>query len=137
MRIANALGFGRIVAMHSAQGILNSGCCCLLTAPGKLWQDFVTGGRALQRCWLKLTDLGLSMQPMTAVTLFRLRWDLDGAESFDPQHRNMLRELWPKFDNLFPAADFRKDGQIMLFRIGYAQNIHYGTYRKSIESFLN
>lgn len=136
MRLANALGFGRIVAMHSAKGIVNSGAVCLLTAPGLSWTDFFTGGRALQRCWLKLTALGLSMQPMTAVTLFRLRWDLEGVEGFDLKHRSMLRELWPKFDSLFPDADFSREGQVMLFRIGYGRPIEHGTWRKPVETFL-
>lgn len=135
MRMANTLGFGRIVAMHSASGIVNSGAVCLLTAPGLSWRDFFTGGRALQRCWLKLTYLGLSMQPMTAVTLFRLRWDLEGVEGFGLKHRAMLRELWPQFDRLFHNADFSREGQVMLFRIGYGRAIEYGTWRKSVEAF--
>jgi molybdopterin/thiamine biosynthesis adenylyltransferase/nitroreductase len=137
MRVANALGFGRIVAMHSAKGIANSGAACLLTAPGHSWRNFVVGGRALQRCWLKLTALGLAMQPMTAVTLFRLRWDLEGSDGFELKHRTMLRDLWPRFDALFPEADFSSEGQVMLFRIGYGRPIEYGTFRKPVESFLN
>mgnify|MGYP001160589068 CR=1 FL=1 len=136
MRVANALGFGRIVASHSAEGIVNSGAACLLTVPGMAWKDFVTGGRALQRCWLKLTDLGLAMQPMTAVTLFRLRWILEGQGGFEAKHRDMLRDLWPKFDSLFPEADFRTEGQVMLFRIGYGRAIEHGTYRKAVEAAL-
>jgi molybdopterin/thiamine biosynthesis adenylyltransferase len=136
MRVANALGFGRIVAMHSAKGIVNSGAACLLTAPGMAWKDFVTGGRALQRCWLKLTDLGLAMQPMTAVTLFRLRWILEGPDAFAVDHRTMLRGLWPEFDGLFPDADFRSEGQVMLFRIGVARSIEYGTYRKTFRELV-
>ncbi|MDP3430728.1 MAG: hypothetical protein Q8R89_10405, partial [Desulfomicrobium sp.] len=137
MRVANTLGFGRIIAMHSAKGIVNSGAACLLTAPSLSWRDFVAGGRALQRCWLKLTAQGLAMQPMTAVTLFRLRWDLEGTDGFELKHRTMLRELWPKFDALFPEADFSREGQVMLFRIGYGRPIEYGTFRKPVESFLS
>jgi len=136
MRVANTLGFGRIVAMHSAKGIVNSGATCLLTVPGHSWRDFVTGGRALQRCWLKLTALGLAMQPMTAVTLFRLRWDLEGSDGFELKHRTMLRDLWPSFDAIFPEADFSREGQVMLFRIGYGRPIEHGTLRKPVGSFI-
>ena len=115
---------------------MNSGAVCLLTAPGFGWADFVTGGRALERCWLKLTALGLAMQPMTAITLFRLRWDMEGEQAFSPRHGKMLKALWPEFDALFPAADFAREGQVMLFRIGYASPIRYGTYRKPVEHFL-
>lgn len=136
MRVANALGFGRIVAAHSAKGITHSGAACLITAPGLSWNDFVTGGRALQRCWLKLTDLGLAMQPMTALTLFRLRWILEGPDTFAPDHRTMLRGLWPEFDRMFPEADFRSEGQVMLFRIGWARPVEYGTHRRPLGDFM-
>ncbi len=136
MRVANAIGAGRMVAMHSARGIVNSGAVCLLTAPGFGWADFVNGGRALERCWLKLTALGLAMQPMTAITLFRLRWDMEGEQAFSPRHGKMLKALWPEFDALFPAVDFSREGPVMLFRIGYARPIRYGPYRTPVEQFL-
>ncbi len=137
MEVANALGLGRIVALHSAQAIRRCGAVCLLTAPGFTWRDFVTGGRALERCWLKLTALGLAMQPMTAVTLFRLRWDLEGPAAFSPRHQVLLGRLWPEFDALFPRAEFSREGQIMLFRIGHAASVRHGTYRKPVEAFLD
>lgn len=136
MEIANALGLGRIVAMHSAQGIRRCGAACLLTAPGLTWRDFVTGGRALERCWLRLTSLGLAMQPMTAVTLFRLRWDLEGPTAFAPRHQALLGRLWPEFDILFPRVKFRSEAPIMLFRMGHGPTVRHGTYRKPVEAFL-
>lgn len=137
MAVANTLGLGRIVAMHSAQGIRRCGAVCLLTTPGFSWRDFVIGGRALERCWLRLTNLGLAMQPMTAVTLFRLRWDMEGPGAFSARHQTMLGRLWPEFDALFPQADFSREGQVMLFRIGHAPAVRYGTYRKTGVAFLD
>ena len=136
MAVANTLGLGRVVALHSAQGIRNCGAACLLTAPGRSWRDFVTGGRALERCWLKLTALGLAMQPMTAVTLFRLRWDLEGPDAFLPAHRVLLRGIWPEFDALFPKVDFHGQGLIMLFRMGRGPAITHGTYRRPMATFM-
>jgi hypothetical protein len=76
------------------------------------------------------------MQPMTAVTLFRLRWILDGQDGFEAKHRDLLRDLWPKFDSHFPEADLSREGQVMLFRIGYGRGIEFGTYRKAVEDSL-
>ncbi|EPR37254.1 UBA/THIF-type NAD/FAD binding protein [Desulfovibrio sp. X2] len=136
MRAANALGMGKVVAAHARKGILHSGACCLLTAPGLAARDFAAGGRALERCWLRLTRVGLAMQPMTAVTLFRLRWDLEGPEAFSAPHQALLSELWSEYDALFPAADFGREGQVMLFRVGYGKPVRFGTFRKDPDAFL-
>lgn len=136
MRVAGALGMGSVVAAHARKGILHSGACCLVTAPGLADRDFVAGGRALERCWLRLTRIGLAMQPMTAVTLFRLRWDLEGREAFSKVHQGLLAALWGEYDALFPAADFGREGQVMLFRVGYGKPVRFGTFRKAPDVFL-
>ncbi|WP_051694374.1 ThiF family adenylyltransferase [Desulfohalovibrio reitneri] len=136
MRTANLLGASRMMAMHSARGIRHSGAAVLLTTTGFGWEDFLRGGRALERCWLRLSQLGLAMQPMTAITLFRLRWVLEGEEEFDPVHRKRLRSLWPIYQELFPQANLDREGEVMLFRIGHARPITRGTLRRKLDSFI-
>jgi hypothetical protein len=136
MRLANLLGLGRLEAMHSALGIRNSPAAALLTVAGSSEADFVAGGRALERVWLTLTRLGLAVQPMTAVTLFRLHWDLDGAEVFFTRHRRLLARVWPVYDELFPQMPGQSRVPVMLFRFGQARPIRYGTYRREPETFL-
>ena len=57
MRVANAVGLGRLVALHSAQGILASGAAGLVVVDGLEPGDFLRGGQALQRV---LADIGAS-----------------------------------------------------------------------------
>lgn len=136
MNLANSIGLGRMVALHSFQGIINASGVALLTVDGRETGDFLKGGQALERIWLTITQKGLSMQPMTAITLFWLRRLIEGEESFAKNHRELLHEVWEEYQLFFPEVDFPKDGNVMLFRFGYGKDIRYGTHRKEVDSFL-
>jgi molybdopterin/thiamine biosynthesis adenylyltransferase len=136
MNIINAIGLGRMVALHSYQAIVSSSAVALLTVSGVENEDFLKGGQALERIWLNITRKGLAMQPMTAITLFWLRWQMEGEESFMEKHRKLLRNVWTGYRNQFPEIDFSKEGHVMLFRLGYGKEITFGTFRKDWESFL-
>jgi len=136
MKALNTVGMGRIFASAAARGLHHCSAAALLTVDGTLPGDFFTGGRALERAWLTMTDLGLDMQPMTAITLFWLRCQLEGEESFEASHRRLLRSLWGDYRALFPDVDFERQGQVMLFRFGHGRPMKVGTRRKPLESFL-
>ncbi len=136
MHMANRLGLGRLVALHSAQGIMHSAGVCLLTVPGRSARDFVVGGRALERAWLRLTHLGLSMQPMTAITLFLLRLDMEGESAFSPGHADLLRQASDLLCGAFGAPGLSREAPVMLFRLGHARPIRFGTFRREPDSFL-
>ncbi len=99
-------------------------------------EDFLKGGQALERIWLAITQQGLAMQPMTAITLFWLRWQIEGEESFAKKHRKLLQDVWEEYQSLFQEVNFFKKGQVMLFRFGYGKEIKYGTYRKDLKHFF-
>jgi molybdopterin/thiamine biosynthesis adenylyltransferase len=136
MNLMNRIGVGRLVAFHSYQGILHASGVGVLTVPGMKTEDFLKGGQALERLWLTLTHKGLAVQPMTAITLFWLRWQLEGQENFSRRHRRLLRDVWAEYRRLFPEMDFSKEWHVLLFRFGYWEEVKYGTLRKNVESFL-
>jgi molybdopterin/thiamine biosynthesis adenylyltransferase len=136
MNIVNRVGLGRMAALHSYQSILNSSAVALLTVEGMGIEDFLKGGQALERIWLAITQQGLAMQPMTAITLFWLRWQIEGEESFAKKHRKLLHNVWEEYQSLFQEVSFFKKGQVMLFRFGYGEEIKYGTYRKDLKDFF-
>ena len=136
MNVVNQVGLGRMVALHAYQSILSSSAVALLTVEGTSIEDFLKGGQALEKLWLGLAQRGLSMQPMTAVTLFRLRWQLEGEHAFAENHRRLLRKTFEKYRALFPDVDFEREGHVMLFRLGQGNSIQQRTYRKGLEVFL-
>ena len=136
MNLMNKAGIGRMVALHSFQSIINSSGAALITVDGMTTKDFLKGGQALERLWLAITRHGLVMQPMTAITLFWLRWQIEGEKSFAKKHRKLLQDVWEEYQSLFQEVNFSRKGQVMLFRFGYGEEIKYRTYRKDVNSFL-
>ena len=136
MNIVNSVGLGRMAALHSYQAVLNSSAIALLTINGMEVEDFLKGGQALERVWLAITRKGISVQPMTAITLFWLRWQIEGEESFVKKHRKLLHNVWEEYQSLFNEVNFYEEGQVMLFRFGYGEEIKYGTYRKDLKDFF-
>ena len=137
MNLMNRLGMGRLVALHSHQGIVNSSCAGLLTVKRIKTDGFLRGGQMLEHLWLTATASGIALQPMTAVTLFWMRWVFGGEKAFHIKHRDLLNSVWQSYRALFPMVDFSKHAQIMLFRVGYGQGIRCGTLRQEMADFLN
>jgi molybdopterin/thiamine biosynthesis adenylyltransferase len=135
MRAANMLGLGRLVAVHSLMSMRKSPLAGLVCVDSPAREDFLKGGMALERVWLTATRLGLALQPMTAITLFWVRWRLDGPDAFSRRHQHLLRKIWPTFERLFPGLG-DTCWPVMLFRAGYAPPIMHGTPRRKVESLV-
>jgi hypothetical protein len=133
MAAANRLGASRLLAGHAARGIRRSGAAALLTVDGEGLAAFARGGQALQRVWLELTRLGLQLQPMTAATLFWIRWARPDHGGFAPAAARLLGEGWEEWRALFPDAG-PAGGQVMLFRLGFGPPARARTLRKEPES---
>lgn len=134
MNIVNKTGIGRMVALHSYKGIVNSSGVALLTVDGMKDQDFVLGGQALERVWLTISSIGLVMQPMTAITLFYQRLSLkDGKKDFQKRHQEVLNNSHDIYKELFPCLKESSTGQVLLFRFGYAEDVHCRTLRTHIK----
>jgi len=137
MNFFNKIGVGRAVAMHAKKSIMSSGAVGLLTVKGNSPYDFFNAGRALERVWLCATSLGLSMQPVTAITLFFLRIDLEGDRAFSIKHRDILSEIRPKWKAIW--GDDLKEGrsEALLFRIGKCSSPPTSrSIRKELEAFF-
>jgi hypothetical protein len=135
MNAFNKAGIGRMVALHSYQGIINSSAVMLLSVEGRGNKDFLKGGRALERVWLELTRQGYHIQPMTAITLFFMRLFLNQGRGFMQKHKDLLNSVKDEYFNLFRGVDI-ENGQVMLFRVGHGRPIRHFTRRKGVERFL-
>lgn len=136
MRLLNKVGFSKMVALHSYQCIKHSAGVALLTVDGRDNQSFLTGGRALQRVWLTLTRWGVSVQPMTAITLFGVRWMGQGRDQFSAAEQKVFTKVWQNFQKLYPLLDFTSSTPVILLRFGYSQPMTTGTLRKDIKQFM-
>jgi hypothetical protein len=136
MRFFNRIGLSRIVPLISYQGILQAPLVGLLKCPDARSKTIVKGGRALERLWLTATRMGLSFQPMTAITLFWMRWRMKQLDVFDEKQRRMLRSLWEAYHHIFDVAPDSPEGHVMLFRIGFGSPVAARTLRRPPEACL-
>jgi len=136
MKVFNRLGISRIVPLISYRAILRAPLVGLLKCPNTRSETMIKGGRALERLWLTATRMGLSFQPMTAVTLFWMRWRMNQLGAFDGKQERMLRSLWETYHEIFEVAPNSREGHIMLFRIGVGNQVACRTLRKPPEAFM-
>jgi hypothetical protein len=115
-RWANIFGFARSVARQAAREVVRSGAVAFLTVTEPTPQQFVAGGRALERIWLTATRLGLQFHPTASLPIF-LAHARAGGEQLTPQLRNRTAAMWDRFYGLFPEVTGRTVQ--MAFRIGY------------------
>jgi len=80
-----------------------------------------------------MSSLGLVFQPMTAVTLFYMRWALGGKNDFQTKHQKVLEELQAKYQTIFSELKAKSTGQVMFFRFGSADDISFRTLRDNVE----
>ena len=135
MAVLNHLGLGKMISKISYQGMCSASAIGLLKVSGCAPSDLIQGGRALERVWLTAASLGVDFQPMTAITLFRQRWLLEGKQAFSPAHRRLLQALWPAYERLFQVEDDR-ESHVMLFRIGHGRPVACRTLRKPLAGFI-
>ncbi len=136
MRVFNRLGLSRIVPLISYQGIVQAPLVGLLKCPDTRSTTIVEGGRALERLWLTATRMGLSFQPMTAITLFWMRWRMRQLDAFDAKQKRMLCSLWQSYHDIFDVAPDSPEGHVMLFRIGFGRPVASRTLRRAPEACL-
>lgn len=135
MKVANTLGAGKIVAQAAYKGLINSSGAGLIITSGTKHGHFLNGGQALQRIWLTLTESGYHFQPMTAITLFFLRKQIEGVKKFSKEHAMLLDDIWQRYNTLFPILNHDNNAQVMLFRFGKVSNEQkFGTLRKPLST---
>jgi hypothetical protein len=136
MRIFNRLGISRVVPLIAYQGIMSASLVGLLKCPDTRLENLIKGGRALERLWLTATRMGLSFQPMTAITLFWMRWRMNQLDELDKKQACMLQSLWKTYQEIFEVAPNSREGHVMLFRIGVGNAITCRTFRKPLEACM-
>ena len=130
MNLMNKAGMGKIISQIAEKSIKQASAVGLLKVNGESDKDLIVGGQALERLWLTCTRIGISFQPMTAVTLFRQRWKLGMKDDFSLSHQQLLGKVWPLYEHLFGADS--NETHIMLFRLGFGKKISCRTLRKKM-----
>lgn len=112
----------------------NSAAMGLVTMPSFTPQDFILGGRAIEKQWLKATQLGYAYQPLISPLYFFPRIVFGNGEGLEKIVINELSELRNSFMKIFPGDETR--GEVFLFRIFKADAVEKPTLKYNLEDIL-
>jgi hypothetical protein len=128
------LGLSFILGWHTQLQLRSSQALGLLVTGGHSAEDYLRGGEMMERLWHEATQLELSIQPLEALPIFIINYNLTGGPDFTPKQREVLERLKRDFYAAFGINDAH--GLILLFRIGYAAPPSARSLRRPLESFL-
>ena len=114
----NRIGFSRMISKQTAALYSTSSAFGVITIPSLEDKNFLQAGRALQKIWLTATNLGLSLQPVTALPYLSQRVQAGEALAFSDEHQQLIIEADGQIRQL--AAIPKVATIAMVFRIGYA-----------------
>ena len=129
VRALNVLGLSTVIPRQSAQGYRASSAFGAIVLRSESDTDFFNAGRVFERVWLTATNLGLSVQPVTAIPYLVQRVRAGQAHAFSDAHKQYIREAG---DALSTYIGLVPDQHIaMLFRIGYGAAPTAHSYKAS------
>ncbi len=113
----NLFGLSRFAAFRDYQLCMGSSALGLIEVPDDSPQSILNGGKLFERLWLKMTSLGLSLQPEYAlVALFHMLWN--NPAQFTPSQRECLTNGIKMLKEAFSIENEKRI--LMFFRLGYA-----------------
>jgi molybdopterin/thiamine biosynthesis adenylyltransferase/nitroreductase len=126
------LGGGRILERPGRRAVAAASAVGLLSMPRTRAEDFLTGGRVLERVWLEANARGYAFQPMTSLLPLFARL-ADGGAGLSAGERLELEELRRLFERLFTR---RAPGELMLFRLARTGAPSARSLRRRVEDVL-
>ena len=115
MKIFNTFGFPKIVGKQNAA--VNAQCAAI----GGIFIDninpesYVAAGRLLERIWLIITKLGLSLQPLAGLLFMHLSLSQGDTTRFTEENSRIIKEQYGKVREVFNAQN---KIPVLMFRIG-------------------
>lgn len=128
MNLFNKFGAASMLGLRSVWlPIATSPGLALIKIPGNSRQDVINGGRAIQRFWLKASQLGLAVQPYAAPGIFSLG------------HLKIEENLQPAMDavgeNMKSVVGEDNYG-LMFLRFGFNKPVKHRSFRREPDSFM-
>jgi molybdopterin/thiamine biosynthesis adenylyltransferase len=126
---------GRALENVARKSINAASAIGFITMPNFSPQDYLNGGRAVERMWLKATELDISIQPMLAATFHFIRLNQGKGEGMPDFMKEEFSLLYKRFETLFPHT--KGKGEIFLFRLCIAEHPNVKSYRIPLKDVLS
>ena len=125
---------GDVFKKLALKGVASSSCLGVILMPTSSNQDFINGGRSVQRAWLSAAHMDIAFQPMSPSTfLFSKLIDNDLADFSEVQLEKLkiLRKKFTKLLSLEPGI-----GEIFIFRLFKADDPEVKSLRLPLGDIL-
>ena len=118
MSLLNHVGLAEKAAQANAVTNSKSAAFGIITMKNTNSEDFVNTGRTMQRMWLKATEQGLALQPITGLLFLSHRVTANETGVLGSKHVEMIKEGMGTIRKVFSLG-----GEIpmFMFRLGYAE----------------
>ena len=118
VRIANKVGFSKMVAKQNAKVYASASAIGAVVMPRNSPEDFLLAGRLMQRAWLVATKLGLSIQPLTGILFLAQGIQKGFGEQFTPEQQIFVKT---QYQQIKTALGMNQETIAMMFRIGNSE----------------
>lgn len=133
LQTLNKFGLSKIAAKQAEKLCLSASAIGIIIVDGNTDEDFLTGGRLVQRLWLEATRMGLAFQPMTGLTFLIQRVLAKETKEISTEH---IRLIMNAFDSIVSAFNLSKESMVMLFRIGHSSPPAARSLRLSVDQVV-
>lgn len=115
IKFLNKFGFSGIIAKQNAKTYGCSSAIGAVIIPDNSKQSYILAGRLLQSTWLKATQAGLAMQPLTGIC-FLMQLILGGkTEQLSAPQTQLIKDCYGQMQAIFGSD---KQTIALLFRVG-------------------
>jgi hypothetical protein len=115
LQTLNKFGLSRVIAKQAERLCLSASAIGTIIVDKNTDEDFLTGGRLLQRVWLEATKMGLSFQPMTGITFLIQKVMTGDNKDISYTHIKLIKDA---YERIKAGFRLRNETIVVLFRIG-------------------
>jgi len=115
----------------SGPAIRSSSAIALISIGDKSQRSILEGGRAAQRLWLKATELGLGVHPISASVLLGL---IEGKDAFNERELSLIEKLFCDTAEVF---DLHGRFPLFMYRLFYAESPSVRSLRRPMNDVFS
>ena len=117
LKYLNKINIGKLIAKDTAKLYAKSGAFGLIVTNDDAPESYIQIGSLLQEIWLTVSQLNLSLQPVTALLYLNQRIKSGDTEHFTQDQIELIQQANQNIERTF---DIKQGTPAMLFRVGQA-----------------
>lgn len=128
------IGGGEAFKKMTKKAIAASSALGVITIPFYSKEQYIHGGRAMERVWIECNRHGISLQPVSQLLFLFARLIHGNGEDLNLDYQKKIKELNDRFKQVFPLNNGEE--AIFIFRLGRAKEMTIKSLRRSIDKIL-